>query len=146
MIDACHTQPLFLLELCSRGQARCSSAVVKRLERAALAGCSAPSRSKRAGTSGWGAAGVNAGKASLHREKGREGSLPSLVNRGSSVLSPRGQPGGQNTKKERMVSILASKYSNKIPFVKYTRQRDDREPRLGVGLRCGGQGAPQPKR
>lgn len=146
VMDACHTQPVFLSEPCSRQQARHSSAAVRRIERAALVGHSVPSCSKRDGTSGWGAAGANTGKASLHGEKGKEGSLPSLVNWGGSMLSPRGQPGGLDTKKERVASILASKHSNKTPFAKYTRQRDDRKPLLGVGLRCGGQGARQPRR
>lgn len=143
---ACHTQPVFLSELCSWGQARCSSAAVRRVERSAVTGRIVPSRSERGSTSGWGAVGANAGKASLRGEKGREGSLPSLLNWDGSVLSPRGQPGGLNTKKEREASILTSKHSNKIPFVKYTRQRQDREPLFCVGLRCGGQGAHQPRR
>lgn len=62
------------------------------------------------------------------------------------MLSPQDQPGDLNTKKERVASILISKHSNKKLFVKYIRQRGDREPLLGVGLRCGGQGAHQPRR
>lgn len=58
----------------------------------------------------------------------------------------RGQPGGLNTTKERVASVLASKHSNEMLFVMYTRQRDDREPLLGVGWRCRGQGARQPTR
>lgn len=37
-MDVCHAQPVFLLELCSCGEARCSSAAVGSTEGAALAG------------------------------------------------------------------------------------------------------------